>query len=100
MVMCPVAYRLCRGVDIVIHHEVGPDFIGDDSAVVSLVNLHRLCDLVTGPDAATGIMRVAEDRDVDMVLLDLTVHVVVVHAPGAIRFPKKRRMDDPVAIGR
>ena len=76
------------------HEDVRPDLVGDHQAVVGGVDLHGLFDLPALPDPTGGIVGGAEDGQVDLVLPELPVHVLVVHAPDAVLVP------DEIAVHR
>ncbi len=69
-----------------------------DEAVVSLVDLHGFRNFIVAPDTAGGIVGIAENRRVDMVFLDLPVHVFVVHAPCPVFVADKRAMNNVVPV--
>ena len=69
------------------HYYIGPDLIGDDSAAVVSVDLHGFLYLLPLPDSSGGVVRGAEDADPDIVLLYLSVHVFIIHAPDAFFIP-------------
>ena len=83
---------------IPVEDQVGPDFVRNDKAVVGFVDLHRLLDLPALPHAAGRVVRAAEDRHMDVVLLQLAVHILKVHAPDALLVKIQRRMNDLVTV--
>ena len=79
-------------------HDVGPDLVRDDHAVVGAVDLHGALDLPALPHAAAGVVRRAEDHGVDALLLDAALHVVEVHAPDTVLVAHERRVHDSEAV--
>ena len=63
------------------------------------IDVHGELDLVAFPHAAAGIMRRAENGSMDVILLELVLHVLKVHAPYALVVELKRAMDNAVASG-
>ena len=59
-----------------------------------LVDLIGSLELLAGPDTPAGVVGIAEDNEMDMVLLDLLCHVLEVHAPDALAIARKRAMHD------
>ena len=66
------------------HDDVRPYLVGDNDAVIRGVDLHRLFYLPALPYSAAGVVRRAEDSEVNVVLLYLPIHVLIVHAPDAL----------------
>ena len=64
--------------------DVSPDLVADHKALVGLKDLHGLLQLPAFPHPPGGVVRGAEDGQMDVVLLQLGVHVLVVHAPHAV----------------
>ena len=73
--------------------DVRPDLIGDDDTLVGLKNLHSFFQLPPLPDPAGGIMGRAEDSQMDVVGLQLGVHVLVVHTPDPLLIQLQRTID-------
>ena len=63
------------------------------------IDVHGALDLATLPHAAAGIVRRAENRSMDVVLRELSLHVLKVHAPYALVVELQRAMDNTVARG-
>ena len=61
--------------------KIRPDLITDHKAVISSENLHCLLDFLCCPDSPARIMRRAENYKPDLILTDLTLHVLIVHPP-------------------
>jgi len=78
--------------------QVGPDLIRDDENVVLLEEFHGLLDLLTLPDAAAGVVRVAEDGSMDVLGFELFFHVRKVHTPHALLVLHQRREHHVVAV--
>lgn len=72
---------------------VCPDLIRDYQALVGLIYLHGLFQLPPLPDPAGWVVGRAEDGQMDVVFLQLLVHVLIVHAPDAIFIPFQRAVD-------
>ena len=93
-----LADRLGRDVLVAGQHQVAPDLVRDHRHVVLAVDFHGLLHLPAGPDPAAGVVRRAEDGRVDVVLLQLFVHVGVVHPPHAVLVLVQRAEHDAVAV--
>ena len=82
--LCVLGHGLRRDVSVSGHDDVRPNFVRDNDAVVILIDLHGLFYLPALPHAAAGVVGGAEDSEVYAVLLELSVHVLIVHAPDAV----------------
>ena len=89
---CVVGNGLGGNMLIAGHNDVRPDFVGDDDAVVRRKNFHGFFDFFALPNSAAGVVRRTENRKVDAVFLDFSVHIRVIHAPNAMLVPNKRGM--------
>ena len=78
--------------------QIGPNLVGNDHAIVGLVHFHGLLDFPTFPHAPARIVRAAEHGHVDVMLLELPVHILVIHAPYAALVQRERTVDDAVAV--
>ena len=65
---------------------------------MTLENFHRLLDLPRLPDTPAGVVRVAENRRMDVMIDDLLFHIFEIHAPDAIFIMNQRTVDNVVAI--
>ena len=83
---------------VAVQEQVGPDLVRNNPDVMLFENLHGAEDLLLFPDPSAGVVRVAEDRGVDMVLPDLLFHILVIQAPDAVRIALQGVQDDPVAV--
>ena len=66
------------------HNDIRPDLIGDDGHIVLPKQLHGLLQLPALPDAAAGVVRGTENRQVDVLVPELLFHIGVVHPPDAL----------------
>ena len=80
----PVVDHECGGVLVAGIGDVGPDLVADHEALVGLKDLHGLLQLPALPHPPGGVVGGAEDGQMDVVGLQLGVHVLVVHAPHAV----------------
>ena len=64
--------------------DVGPDLVADHEALVGLKDLHGLLQLPALPHPPGGVVGGAEDSQMNVVGLQLGVHILVVHAPDAV----------------
>ena len=94
---CILGDALGGNVLIAGHDDVRPDFVGDDHTVMGGVDLHGLLYLPAPPDPAAGVVGGTEDGQVDVILLELPVHVLIVHAPYALPVPLQRGVDGNTA---
>ena len=69
---------------VAVEDHVRPDLVGDHEHVVLFEELHGALQLPALPDAATGVVGGAEDNGVDLVVHDLLLHVLKVHAPDVV----------------
>ena len=95
---CILADRLGGNVLVAFQNDVRPDFVRDHDTIVCLVDFHGLLDLPAFPDTAAGIVRAAEHGNVDVVCLDLGIHVLVVHPPDAVFVLDQRAVDDLITV--
>ena len=94
-----LAHRLRRDMLVPRQDDIGPNLVRDHHAIVLAIDVHGALDLVTLPYAAAGIVRRAEYRGMDVVLSELALHVLKVHAPHALIIELKRAMDNTIARG-
>ena len=71
-------------VPVTGHDDVRPYLVGYDDAIVRGVDLHCTLYLPALPHSAAGIVRRAEDGEVNVVFLELAVHILVIHAPDTV----------------
>ncbi len=69
---------------VAVEHQVGPDLVRHHIDVVFLEQLHGLFQLPALPDPAAGVVRIAEDGGMDLLLLELLLHVLRIHPPDAV----------------
>lgn len=81
------------------HDDVGPDLVRDHHAIEPAIDVHGALNLIALPYAAAGVMRRAEHRGMDMVLDELALHVLKVHAPHTLVVELKRAVDNAIARG-
>ena len=74
--------------------QVAPDLIRNDNTVVFPVDFHRLFNLFPLPDPAGGVVGGAENSKMDMVFLQLPVHILIIHPPDALLILVKLAVDD------
>ena len=79
--------------------DIGPNLIRDHHAIVLAIGIHGALDLIALPYAAAGVVRRAEHRGMDVVLGELALHVLKVHAPHALVVELKRAVDNAIARG-
>ena len=79
--------------------DVRPDLVRDHHAIVLAIDVHGALDLIAPPYAAAGVMRRAEHRGMNVVLGELALHVLKVHAPHALIVELKRAVDNAIARG-
>lgn len=79
--------------------DIGPNLIRDHHAIVLAIDIHGALDLVALPYAAAGIVRRAEHGGMDVVLGELALHVLKIHAPHALIVELKRAVDNAIARG-
>ena len=94
-----LAHRLRRDMLVARQDDIGPNLIRDHHAIVLTIDVHGALDLVALPYAAAGIVRRAEHGGMDMVLCELALHVLKVHAPHALVVEFKRAVDNAIARG-
>ena len=94
-----LAHRLRRDMLVTRQDDIGPNLIRDHHAIVLAIDVHGTFDLVAPPYAAAGIVRRAEHRGMDVVLGELSLHVLKVHAPHAPIVELKRAVDNAIARG-
>ena len=94
-----LAHRLRRDVLVPRTDDVRPNLVRDDHAIVLAIDVHGALDLVALPHAATGIVRRAENGSMDVVLCELALHVLKVHAPYALVVELKRAVHNAIARG-
>ena len=92
------AHGLGGGVLVAVHHQIGPDLIGDHVHVVSFEQLHGLLQLPPFPGPAAGVMGVAQDGGVNVLRLELLLHVRKVHAPHALFILNEGAVNQVVAV--
>jgi len=78
--------------------DVRPDLVRHDVHVVLPEDVHGTLKLPALPYAAAWVVGGAQDRRMDLPLLDLALHVLEVHAPDAVLVPDEGTMDDVVAV--
>ena len=61
--------------------QIRPYLIGNHDTVISGINLHCLFDFLPRPDTSAGIVGGAEYGEMNMVFLQLPVHIFIIHAP-------------------
>ena len=69
---------------VAVQNDIRPDFVRNDKTVIGAVDFHRLFQLPALPHAAAGVVRAAEDRHMDVVRLDLGIHILKVHPPHTV----------------
>ena len=94
-----LAHRLRRDMLVTRQDDIGPNLVRDHHAIVLAIDVHGALDLVALPYAAAGIVRRAEHRGMDVVLGELALHVLKVHAPHALVVELKRAVDNTIARG-
>ena len=94
-----LAHRLRRDMLVTRQDDIGPNLVRYHHAIVLAIDIHGTFDLVALPYAAAGIMRRAEHRGMDVVLGELALHVLKVHAPHALVVELKRAVDNTIARG-
>ena len=94
-----LAHRLRRDMLVSRQDDIGPDLVRDHHAIVLAIDVHGVLDLIALPYAAAGIVRRAEYRGMDVVLGELALHVLKVHAPHALIIELKRAVDNTIARG-
>ena len=100
-VLCILGHGLGGYMLMAGHDNVGPYLVGDDHAVIGGVDLHSPLYLPSLPDSAAGIVGGAEYGKVDIVCLELSVHVLIVHAPDALGIPLQWAVDrDTAGVGK
>ena len=82
---------------VAVQHQIRPDFVGNHHAVVAAEHVHRLLDLPTLPHTAARIVRAAEHRHMDVVLLQAPIHIVEIHTPHALFVTCERAVLDSVS---
>ena len=92
------AHALGGDVGVAGQNDIAPNLVGDHVDVVCREERHGPLELGALPHAAGRVVRRAEDRSVDVVLLYLALHVLVVHAPDAGLVGHERAQDDAVAV--
>ena len=95
---CILADRLGGNVLVAFQNDVGPDLVRDHDTIAGLVDLHGLLDLPAFPDTAAGIVGAAEHSNVDVVCLDLGIHILVVHPPDAVFILDQWAVNDLIAV--
>ena len=95
---CILADGLGGNVLVAFQNDIRPDLIRDHDTVVCLVDFHGLLDLPAFPDTAAGIVRAAEHGNVDVVCLDLGIHILVVHPPDTVFILDQRAVNDLIAV--
>ena len=83
---------------IALQSEVGPDLVGDDHNVVVPIDLHGLFQLPALPHPAAGVVRRTEHGGMNLILLELSVHIVKVHPPHAVLIQLQGAENDAVAV--
>ena len=73
---------------------VRPDFIGNDNAVVCLINFHCLFQFPAFPDTPARIVGAAQNCHMDIFHLDFHVHIFIVHPPNAVLVLYQRAVDN------
>ena len=94
-----LAHRLRRDMLVPRQDDIGPNLIRDHHAIVLAIDVHGALDLVALPYAAAGIVRRAEHRGMDVVLGELALHVLKIHAPHVLVVELKRAVDNAIARG-
>ena len=94
-----LAHRLRRDMLVPRQDDIGPNLVRDHHAIVLAIDVHGALDLVALPYAAAGIVRRAEHRGMDVVLRELILHVLKVHAPHALVVELKRAVDNAITRG-
>ena len=94
-----LAHRLRRDMLVPRQDDIGPNLVRDHHAIVLAIDVHGALDLVALPYAAAGIVRRAEHRGMDVILGELVLHVLKVHAPHALVVELKRAVDNTIARG-
>ena len=95
---CILADGLGGNVLVAFQNDVRPDLIRNHDTIIRLVDFHGLLDLPAFPDTAAGIVRAAEHGNVDVVCLDLGIHVLVVHPPDTVFILDQRAVNDLIAV--
>ena len=67
--------------------QIRPYLIGNHDTVISGINLHCLFDFLPRPEKSAGIVGGAEYGEMNMVFLQLPVHILIVHTPDAFFIP-------------
>ena len=81
MLTGPFTDHLSRHMGMPGIGKIRPDLITDHKAVISAEDLHCLFDFLSCPDSPARIMRRTENCKPDLILTDLTLHVLIVHPP-------------------
>ena len=97
-IACVLADRLGGDVLVIPQSQIGPNLVGNDHAIVGLVHFHGLLDFPTLPHAPARIVRAAEHGHMDVMLLELLIHILVIHAPYAVLVQLERAVDDAIAV--
>ena len=83
---------------ISLQGQIRPYFIGDNNAVISCINVHCFFNFLTGPYTSAGIMGRAEYGKMNMILLQLFIHVFIIHTPDAFFVTDEVTVDDFAAV--
>ena len=86
------------GVVIGAEDDVRPDLIGDDVYIILSEQLHGFFQLPFLPDSSAGVVGIAENGGVDVLLLQAALHVRKVHAPDICLVFYQGRVDDLIAV--
>ena len=81
---CILADTLGGDMFMAFQDDVGPDLVGDNHHIIFPEDLHGFFDLPPFPHTAAGIVRTAEDGEMNMVFFDPALHVFVVHTPDSV----------------
>ena len=90
--------RLGGNVLITAKGQIGPNFVGNHINIQFFAQSHHFFDLPLLPNTAHGVVGGAEDHGMDIVGLDLFLHVRKIHAPDALFILLQWGVDDAVAV--
>ena len=91
-----LTHHLRRHMPAASQNNVRPDLIVDDDHVISPIDLQGIPDLFRCPYPSAWIMRAAEDRNMDAILLYFAIHVIIVHPPHSALILFQRTQHDAV----
>ena len=66
-----------------LQNNIWPDLIGNHHTIIGLVHFKSLLQLPLLPHTPTGIMRIAEYCQMNLVFLDPGIHIFKIHSPDS-----------------